>query len=197
MSEWLTTSTLLERLRNFDDAVAWQRIQSRFQRPVIALAEKLGLSRADAEDVAQETLAAFADGVRRGTFDRSKGRLSAWLFGIAYRQAAGARRKRGRVPAGALDGSPDSMLAKIPEASDFAAAWDAEWERTVLDQCLAQVRQEVEPQTFEAFRLAVLENQSTESTCAATGLSREAVYVAKHRVLKRIREARSELEDAI
>jgi RNA polymerase sigma factor (sigma-70 family) len=182
-------------LRDFDDRAAWEHFVSRFRGPVVRLALGQGLKPADADDVAQETLLAFADGFRAGRYDVSKGRLSRWLFGIAYRQVSRAREARDRRAADALIG--DEGTGGAPEIADDAAAtrsWDVEWERAILAQCLERARSEVQPLTFRAFELAALENRDASAVAEELGIDVKTVYNAKHRLLKRIRELRESME---
>ena len=95
--EWITTSTMLQRLSNFGDNGAWERLSERFARPIQAYARQRGLLPDECEDVAQDSLMAFAQAYRRGDYDREKGRLSHWLFGIVWRRIDHLRRKPDRV----------------------------------------------------------------------------------------------------
>ena len=194
-SEWITTSTILGGLRQFEDRVAWDRFVARFRAPIVHLAIGQGLRAQDAEDVAQETLVAFADGFRAGRYDAEKGRLSRWLFGIAYRQILHARATRGRRAGEAALG--DEHTDGVPELADEAAAtrsWDVEWERAILAQCVARARAEVQPQTFRAFELTAFENRDAADVARELGIDIKAVYNAKHRLLQRIRELRGSIE---
>lgn len=194
-SEWITTSTILGGLRAFDDRAAWERFVARFRTPIVRLALAQGLAPADADDVAQETLLAFADGFRAGRYDVAKGRLSRWLFGIAYRQVQRARVARGRraaeTPLG--DGTTDGALELADEAA-ATRSWDVEWERSILAQCVARARVEVQPQTFRAFELTAFENRDAADVASELGVDVKAVYNAKHRLLQRIRELRHSIE---
>src|SRR5437868_3297926 len=91
---WVTTATVLQKLRD-SDRDAWDSFADRFRRPVMSFSRKFGLRDSDAEDVAQETLMAFVEAFRRGDYDPAKGRLSRFLFGIAYRKSLEVRRRRG------------------------------------------------------------------------------------------------------
>jgi RNA polymerase sigma-70 factor (ECF subfamily) len=194
--EWVTTSTILDYLGDFRSEEAWSQLTARFRAPIISFAMKLGLPPPDAEDVAQETLLAFAEAYHSGGYDRSKGRLSHWLFGIAYRQAAQARRKLARREARVARHSDQcSFWSSIPAEKEASISWDAEWERAIFARCLEQVRQEVEPTTYRAFRMLVLEERGPEETASTLGLTRNAVFIAKHRVLKRLRRLQLEFED--
>ena len=186
---WLTTATVLQNLRDFDNREAWSSFADRFRQPVVSFARSMGLSQADAEDAAQETLLAFAEAYRRGQYDPAKGRLSKFLFGIAYRQALRARRVGAQVaPVGT------TIWSQVPDEQDASGIWDTEWERGLLDECLQQVRTEFEPVTFRAFELTVREGMDPAETAAELGVPVKSVYNAKHRILKRIRELRGQYE---
>jgi len=187
-SDWITTSTILRGLRDFEDRGAWEGFVSRFRGPIVRLALAQGLAPADADDVAQETLLAFADGFRAGRYDVQTGRLSRWLFGIAYRQILRARTLRDRRAPEVEDAS-----AVVDEAA-ATRSWDVEWERAILAQCMTQARSEVQPTTFRAFELTALENRDAAVVAAELAVDVKAVYNAKHRVLKRIRELREAME---
>ena len=186
---WLTTATVLQNLRDFDNREAWSSFADRFRQPVVSFARSMGLSQADAEDAAQETLLAFAEAYRRGQYDPAKGRLSKFLFGIAYRQALRARRVGAQVaPVGT------TVWTQVPEEQEASGVWDVEWEQGLLDDCLRQVRVEFEPQTFRAFELTVRDGRDASEAAAELGVPVKSVYNAKHRILKRIRELREQYD---
>ncbi|MFN0006539.1 MAG: RNA polymerase sigma factor [Planctomycetota bacterium] len=184
-AEWVTTSTVLDRLANYSDRGAWERLAERFRGPILAYARRRGLGEAECEDVAQESLLAFAEAYREGEYDRTRGRLSRWLFGIAWRRVEEARRGLARAR-GLVEETPSELdLAAPGEASP---EWLEIWERSMIELCLRQARQEVEPGTFRAFEMLVLESRSVEETALELGLTANAVTIAKHRVGKRVRE---------
>ena len=186
---WLTTATVLQNLRDFENREAWSSFADRFRDPIVRFARGMGLSQADAEDAAQETLLAFAEAYRRGQYDPAKGRLSKFLFGIAYRQALRARRVGAQVaPAGT------TVWSQVTEEQEASGVWDLEWERSLLDECLRQVRVEFEPQTFRAFELTVRDGRDAQEAAAELGVPVKSVYNAKHRILKRIRELREQYD---
>ena len=83
----------------------------------------------------------------------------------------------------------ESMLAWMePWFGELEAVWEQEWHAAVLRQCLAEIAREVEPSTIAAFERFALRGESAESVARALGLSANAVYGAKRRVLQRIRE---------
>lgn len=194
--DWLTTSTLLDRLRDFDDRAVWDRFMQRFRRPLLSFARKLSLPAELAEDTVQEILLAFIDGYRRNQYARDRGRLSHWLFGIAYRQIAGARRRLARNEARREVGvGAHSFWRELPDESEARQTWDEEWEASMIAACLRQVRAEVSPTTYSAFELVVCEERTADEAAARLGLTRGAVYVAKHRILKRLEALMKDYEE--
>lgn len=193
--EWLTTTTILDHLRDYQNQAAWHRFTERFRQPIVSFARGLGLAFTDAEDVAQETLLAFADAHRAGQYDRTKGRLSRWLFGIAYRQALSERRSGGRRAARAPEPLSSGLLSRIPDESEASSIWDREWDQAMLERCMSLARNEVEPITYQAFELVVRGARTPAQAASELNVPLKTIYNAKHRVLKRIRELRAALED--
>ncbi len=195
--EWLTTSTILQDLTDFANQSAWQQFAERFRPPIVRFSRKLGLSDVDAEEVAQETLTAFAAAYREGRYDPDKGRLSRWLFGIAYRQAQYARRSGARRAAIERQPPHSSFWADVPEGDASTQLWDQQWEEAMLATCLERVRQEVEPATMRAFELVMRAGNTPAVAARELGVPVKAVYNAKYTVLKRMREIRAELEELV
>jgi DNA-directed RNA polymerase specialized sigma24 family protein len=73
--------------------------------------------------------------------------------------------------------------------------WDGEWERSLLEECLECVRQEVETATFQAFEMTALQQRPVPEVAETLGIAQTTVYNARHRVVKRLRELRSLFED--
>ena len=193
--DWVTTSTILEELRDYSNAAAWDDFVNRFRDPIVRFASSLGFDSSDAQDIAQDALLAFAEKLRSGRYDRARGRLHSWLFGIVYRQALkqrDANRRRDRHLAGA---GADLAAAELPDEKTLDGLWDMEWERFVVLECFRQARREFRPESLRAFELVVREDRSAQEAAEELGIPIKSVYNAKHRVLKRMRELRAELEE--
>lgn len=196
MMEWLTTTTVLNRLQDAKDHSAWSSFVERFRAPITGFGRKLGLSAADAEDITQETLVAFLESFRRNAYERGRGRLSHYVFGIAHNKILLARRKMaGRGGQVSIADGDTSFWAQLPDGLSPQQAWEDEWRQAVLLACLEQVRREVSPQTLEAFRLVVFEHMQPGDVAERLGVTRNAVFIAKHRVGSRLRELRESFEE--
>ncbi len=187
-----TSTALLADLRDPHNAAAWGHYVERYRPLIVAYARRAGLSEHDAEDAAQATLLTFSHGLREDRYDRERGRLRSWLYGIAVNKVREARRARRELQA--CDTAAQAAL-ELDAPDPNQAAWDAEWHAAVVSQCLAEVSAEVEPSTLRAFELCVREGLPAQQVADALGMTRDAVYAAKRRVLRRIRELVPLMED--
>lgn len=187
---FITTTALLQGLADPSNAAAWQAFVQRYRPVVLGYSRKLGVSEADSDDVAQQVFAEFSRGFASGAYQREKGRLRGWLFGIARNQVRAWH--RGRAEAGPL-----CALAGEPEAHDteIGRVWEREWETQMLRRCMMILRDLVNPRTLEAFVLFALEDRPAEMVAEQLGMTMNAVYGAKRRVLDQIAELRQQLED--
>jgi len=193
--EWVTTSTIIHDLRDLSNQTAWGSFVDRFQGPVVRFITGLGFSPEDAQDVGQETLTAFAEGLRSGRYDRERGGLRAWLFGIAYKQAMRLRQSAGRRERMIDRGeAADRAASVMPDEKSAGELWNTLWERFLVEECFRQARREFRPDNVRAFELIVKEGYDAAEAAEAVGTTTRAVYNAKHRILTRMRELRAQLE---
>ncbi len=196
MPEWVTTSTIVENLRDLSNQTAWRFFVDRFHRPLVRFVVGLGFSPEDAEDVGQESLAAFAEALRAGRYDRQRGRLRSWLFGIAYKQALRQREKTARRERLIERGeAAERAIDEMPDEKSAVGMWNTLWERFVVAECLRQVRKEFKPASVRAFELVAREGYDAGEAAREVGTTTRAVYNAKHRILTRMRELRAQLEE--
>jgi RNA polymerase sigma-70 factor (ECF subfamily) len=194
--DWVTTSTILHDLRDYANDDAWRRLVERFRDPIVRFVEKLGFPEAEAEDVTQDALLAFAEKLRAGLYDRERGRLRSWLFGIVYKQALKQRERDHRRERPLRDAAAaERAMAELADEKTVADLWDTFWERFLARECFRQVRQEFGPDSVRAFELVVREDRSPQQAADEIGVPVKAVYNAKHRILKRMRELRAEIEE--
>ena len=190
----VTTTLLLERLGDRADEGAWSEFDGRFRGVVLSAARRLGLSPQDAEEAAQETmLQAFRD-YRLGKYDRSRGRLSSWLIGIAHHRIVDVQRRRGRD----RDRSgPDDGLESIPQA-EVADAFEDAVERVVFENAWSWLVEHTGSSdgSLRAFELTAMRGVPAPEAAAQCGMSVDQVYVARSRVAARLRDAVGRFERA-
>jgi RNA polymerase sigma-70 factor (ECF subfamily) len=186
-----TTTQLLESLRDPANAGLWQLFDQRYRPVIIAFAVRQGLSEDDASDVAQSTLAAFTADFQAGRYDRTRGRLSSWIIGIARNRLIDLIRSR-RHERGNRGES-----AMIDLTDDHAAQreWAEARQRVIFQQALEvlRARSRLDPRTLQAFDLCAIRSVPPEAAAAECGMTVPEVYVAKNRAIKKLREIVAQL----
>lgn len=188
-----TTTRLLDALHDPANEPAWSHIDARYRPVVAGLARRLGLSDSDADEIAQHTLSEFVRAYREGRYDRTKGRLSSWILGIAHHSALHALRKgRREVAMGA------TALSMVPDEATLRSIWTDERDRAILARAMAMLRDEsaVDDRTLTAFELFGLRSVPAEEVATRCGMTVDQVYVAKSRVVKKLRALVEELTSA-
>jgi RNA polymerase sigma-70 factor, ECF subfamily len=189
MSTVVTTITLLQSLHDPDNHNAWQQFCLRFEPMLVAYARRSGIEERDVPDVVQEVLLAFLTSFRNGRYDPVRGRLKQWVGGIAANQILLALRKRKHPePQLATTSSGTSPWNLVPDMRTLTDTFDREWEQAILHRCLEEVQIRVEPQTYAAFCRCVLEAAPPKQVADDLGMSLNAVYISKHKVLKLLRQ---------
>src|SRR5215813_13538233 len=93
-----TRSSLLHRLRNWEDQDSWRDFFDTYWKLIYAVALKAGLSDADARDVVQETMVSAAKGLQAGRFQTGGASFKSWLLLITRRRIADHLRHRRAEP---------------------------------------------------------------------------------------------------
>jgi RNA polymerase sigma-70 factor (ECF subfamily) len=190
-----TSASLLDRLRTADPSHPdWRRLHDLyipFMRKWLAQCMDLA---GEADDLAQEV---FLVVVRElPAFRRQRdGSFRAWLRAVTVNRVRTHRRARVPQPVGGLDAA-DRFLTELGDpGSDLSRRFDQEHDRHVFQRLLAIVRPDFEPKTWEAFSLFAIDDRPVADVAAATGLTDNAVMLAKSRVLRRLRQEAAGLID--
>lgn len=183
-----TNTDLLLALQDQTNEQAWAALCARYRPVIISFARRLGLPEQDAQDAAQDSLFAFARAYREGHYDRTRGRLRAWLFAIASHRIRDAQRKICRRPDWNNPPEAPDVIEAVADDNQTGNPWEMHWQRAILDACLEEAARRVEPATLAAFKLHVLEELPIDEVAARLNMSRNAAFKAQRRVLMRLRE---------
>ena len=188
-----TSTIFLEGLQDRSNDAVWREFDARYRPLLLSVGRRLGLRHDEAEDAAQEALAAFVVEYRAGRYERGMGRLRDWLAGIMAHKVRDTQRRRMQRDR-ALE---RQAQRQAPEADDSAVqrAMEEEWSGAALRRCLEAVREEVAPQMYEAFELTALRQWPAQQAAARLGCSVDLVYQHKHRVLQRMQQMLPTMEE--
>ena len=176
-----TRKSLLERVKNKDDSAAWREFFGLYSPLLMRYARARGLSRADSEDATQECMQILVKSLPEFEYDRKAGKFRNWLGKIINNKINRmlSKRRPGRLGTTAMD--------HLPDTADQDTTWERLWQREHLKYCLGSVKGEVAPTTYQAFKLSVLDDKPVSEVCAMLGVNRNQVYLARARVLNRLK----------
>lgn len=182
----ITTTLLLDQLKEDGNQSAWRQFDERFRGVVLGAARKIGLNESDAADVAQETMLQSLRDYKAGRYDRSRGRLSSWIIAIAHHRITDILRKQER----GADQLGDTSLRQLPAMEDVSGAWSEALRDNVFRRAWESVgaQSNISPANLRAFELVVIRGVPPEAAASECGMSVDQVYVAKNRVSTRLRE---------
>jgi RNA polymerase sigma-70 factor (ECF subfamily) len=182
-----TRPSLVLRLRDSQDEEAWRLFVDLYTPLVYGYARKRGLQDADAADLSQEVLTAVAGAVGRLEYDPVRGAFRNWVFTIARRKLANWRAARRNQLRGTGDPETRQLLEQCPVPEE-ETNWETEWQRRVFAWACEEARRNVTDVTWQAFWKTAIEELPGKQVAADLGLSVGAVYLARKRVLTRLKE---------
>jgi RNA polymerase sigma-70 factor (ECF subfamily) len=80
------------------------------------------------------------------------------------------------------------LLDSQPDSNDESETWNLEYQRRLASLAMERIRHEFKENTWRAFWLTAVEGQAAIDAAPQVGMSAGAIYVAKSRVLARLRQ---------
>jgi RNA polymerase sigma factor (sigma-70 family) len=191
-----TRPSLLIRLRDHQDHQAWAQFVDLYAPLIYGYVRKRGLQDADAADLTQASLRRVAAHVGSLEYDPRRGTFRGWLFTVVRNLLWNFHNR----PQHLYRGSGDSQIQRLlenqptPEA-DEASEWERECRRRLLAWATQQIRPQVQETTWQAFWQTAVEGRSGKEVAEQLGLTPAAVYVAKNRVMARLRTLIREVQE--
>jgi RNA polymerase sigma-70 factor (ECF subfamily) len=175
---------------------AWEDLTGLYRPLILGWLNRQGVPAGDLEDLGQEVLLSVVRHLPGFQHSGQRGAFRAWLRTIVCSRTADYWRA---TDVGTQASGGSGATAALQQIADPDSAlnrqWDEEHDRYVLHCLLDMVEEEFEPVTLQAFRRLALDGVSGAEASQELGLSVAAVYVAKSRVLARIRQEAEGLID--
>ena len=182
----LTRPSLLLRLRDLHDQQAWVDFVAIYAPLVYGFARQRGLQEADACDLTQEVLRAVAASAERLEYDPERGSFRSWLYTVTRNKYLDLMRSRRRATRGTGDSDVLAQLHEQPAREEDL--WEEDYRHQVFAWASARVRDEFEDSTWQAFWQVAVQGKKAKQAAADLNLTVAAVYIAKSKVLARLRE---------
>jgi RNA polymerase sigma-70 factor (ECF subfamily) len=185
-----TQATLIVRIRDSADHDAWERFVDLYAPLIYRFLRKRGLQDADAADLTQDVLRQVASAAAWLQYDQQRGSFRGWLFTIVQNRLTDHWRREGVREHGAGDTNAHQQLQQLPEQSDAdsSAEWDEDYQRQLFLYAANIIQQDFNQATWQAFFSTAVDGRAAKDVAGELGLTVAAVYLARGRVMTRLKE---------
>jgi RNA polymerase sigma-70 factor (ECF subfamily) len=178
-----TSLSLVERLKLGTDQVAWERFVELYTPMLVAWCRRIGLTDADTADLTQTVFVTLYEKLREFRYDPQLS-FRAWLKTVLLNAWRNQQRKR-RV--GRFEEQVGFDPAQIPDTDPRLQLEEAEYRSHLIRRAVAMVEAQFEPSTARAWWEYVVQDRPAQEVADELGLTLNAVYLAKSRVLRHLR----------
>jgi RNA polymerase sigma factor (sigma-70 family) len=201
MNFWPDTHhSLLERLADPADGLAWQHFEDCYQSAIYRLARSRGLQPEEAKDVVQEVFLAVHRRAAQWKPSGHPGSFRAWLAETTRRQVFASLRFREKNGRSLLE--VDDPITPNAEHGDDEYGNDEygddehgdgeprgkERQEWLFYQAVAEIEKEANPQHWKAFWMTAIEGVDTATAAQTLGLKIGTIYSIRSRLLGLIKE---------
>jgi RNA polymerase sigma-70 factor (ECF subfamily) len=177
-----TPVSLLDRVRRLGAEDAWEQFVDLYTPVLYAWSRRLGLDTEDAADLVQDIFLLLVEKLPEFVYDRRHS-FRAWLKTLLVnkwrdrvrRQAAGPH----TVSVDQLDQMPDESLDSFGEL---------EYRQVLVARALRLMQTDFQPTTWKACWELAVAGRPAEEIARELGITPNAVYVAKSKVIRRLRQ---------
>lgn len=187
-----TNYSLIGRVQELGDETSWSEFLAIYQPVVWRMARKRGLQDADALDTMQQVFVSVSKAIQTWKENPDQPPFRAWLTTIARNAITKSLTRRPR-DAGTGSTAVFESLQQVPSADETADELSMEARREAFRWAADQVRNEFSPDTWQIFWQTAIVGLSVADVCQQTGRTPGAVYVARYRVLSRLKEKVNEI----
>ena len=196
-----TRASLLARLKDWQDDRSWTEFFDTYWSLIYGVASKAGLSDAEAQDVVQEVFVSVSKNIHDFDYDPARGSFKGWLLTMTRWRILGQFRKRKPEDKQAANRSQDdeqktTFIQRVadPNAIVRDELWEIEWQRTLLEKALTNLKRKLDPLRYQVFDCYVNKEWPAEKVSQSFNVSVDQVYQIKHRVTDALREEVLHLE---
>lgn len=196
-----TRASLLIRLRDWRDQASWQRFFDTYWTLIYHVARRAGLNDFEAQEVVQQTFIEVAKKMPGFQYDPAHGQFKGWLLTITRWRILDQFRLRRSMPAPEREAeadeetnvfTPDQILD--PSSNALDALWEAEWQETILNAALANVKRRVDPQRYQIFDFYVNKQWPAAKVASTFNVDVDEVYMSKHRCTEMLKSEVARIE---
>jgi RNA polymerase sigma-70 factor (ECF subfamily) len=183
-----TPVSLLERLYRSPDESHWERFVALFTPILARWSHRLGVPAADTEDLLQEVFTLLFRKLPEFHYDPSKS-FRAWLWTVFHHQTIAWRKRQTRELPLTV-----KQLEALESPDSVSEASEAEYRRALIARILQIIQKDFPPQTWQVFWELAVKGRPGVDVAKQFGLTANAVYLIRGRVLSRLRQELADLD---
>lgn len=181
-----TPATLLQRLCDRPAPRDWERFVSLFTPLLRRWAVRFGVSTSDIEDHLQEVFVLLLRELPRFDYDPSKS-FRAWLWTVFRHNTLAWHRRHPHAQ------SSTEQLEQLASPDAVTEATEVEYRRYLMSRIMRIVQTDFPPQTWQIFQQVAVHGRPGTDVARDFGVTVNAVYLTRGRVMARLREEMAEL----
>ena len=191
-----TSLSLLDRLRQSPEDADWSRLIEAYSPLLRAWLMRAEVQAADADDLVQEVLLVVHRELPKFEHNQRRGAFRNWLRQIVVHRLRNFWRSRGRLIAVGNDSQLEEQLKQLEDdGSQLSQRWDREHNLAIARKLLELIESRFTESTRLIFRRLVVDGADADTVASETGLSLNAIFTAKSRVLRELRRLGAGLVD--
>ena len=191
-----TRLSLIAQVRSPEDRDAWDQFVVIYRPVIYRMARRRGMQDADAQDLVQAVLIRVAGAIQSWEKSGPETKFRHWLRRVARNAIATAFT---RQPKDAGTGGSE-MLDRLAEQPAIAVDVEQEFAKESMREkylrAASVVRADVDSETWRAFELTVVNGHPCDEVAKLLGKSVGAVYAARSRIMRRLREQVQRLQES-
>lgn len=184
-----TSVSLLDRLRENADGESWDRLVRLYTPLIRGWLRRYFVREQDVEDIVQDVMAVVVREMPGFLHNGRTGAFRNWLRQVLVNRVRIFRDKGRHRPLATGDDEFHDALQQLEDpACRLAAEWNAEHDRHVVARALELIRGEFPEAHWQAFQLLMVEHLKPAEVAARLAMTPNAVYIAKSRIMTRLRQ---------
>jgi RNA polymerase sigma-70 factor (ECF subfamily) len=190
-----TRHSLLVRIRDTRDCQAWEQFVEIYSPVVYRYLQRRGLQDADAADVTQEvlrTVVRSADAFEHGGHPRS---FRKWLMSVAHSRLCDFLARSSKQVTGSGDTRAQQVLEEQPSADNHEDPLEHDYRKSLFQWAVTRIQGAFQESTWQAFWRTYVDGVDCPEVGQELGMAVEAVYMARSRVLARLRKEICQAEE--
>lgn len=174
---------------------AWSQLVELYGPLVDTWCIKAGLGAAAREDIIQEVFLSVHRSISTFDTERDDATFRGWLWRITRNTVLQSLRKPQPSPRGGSTAlaALGAIADPWPDASEYEPPSESSDTTSLVSRALAQIKPQMEPQTWEAFWNTTIQGHSTNEVASSLNMTPAAVRQAKSRTLRRLRQQLGDL----